>query len=295
MQAADAIRTSQRRPAASRPDVNLYDMPEMMPGAHPGANPVQRERFESRCKTLHRAAEEEEREASDELRAASGEAAKSSDLESMFPSLDPALVRMLYAEAQSPQAAIETLLALAAATNEPGAPMQRAASPPPRDLGVKDISKFPSLVDADGWQITSRRQLESDPNADLGSAWCERAKAGAAAPAPAPSQGQRAPMGAWGQRRKEKAKESEDQADQTEWPTDYEARHQAGQRRALKRAQYGRLRGVVKGSGPRQKIRAEDDSSAESAAEDELVGGIGAANEEGLRDYGASHPEELAD
>jgi len=253
-----------------------------MPGAHPGANSVQRERFESRCKMLHRCADDDEHKAAEELRAASGDAAKSSDLESMFPLLDPCLVRMLYAEAHSPQAALETLLALAAATNEPGAPIQHAASPPPRDLGVEDVHKFPSLCDADGWQIATLRQLENDPDADLGSAWCERAKAGAAAPSPARSPAQRAPMGVWGRPRKGQPQESEDPADQTEWPTDYEVRHKAGQQRALKRAQYGTGgRGrPPKGAGPRQKPRAEDDSPAESSNEEEWAGGAGGGYED---------------
>merc|ERR1712226_1476693 len=82
------------------------------------------------------------------------------DLEVMFPLLDAALVRSIATDVPTPQHAIETLLALNDAMSEPVAGGPRASTPPPRDLGVEDYEKFPSLLDADGWQVVCRKDFE---------------------------------------------------------------------------------------------------------------------------------------
>merc|ERR1719291_460956 len=105
----------------------------MMPGAKPGANPSERWGFEQRCKQLHAESVVEETEKVENTRAASGGTATGDDLVAMFPLLEPSLVRSLAAEARTPQQAIETLLALAAATSEPlgeGEERPRATTPP---------------------------------------------------------------------------------------------------------------------------------------------------------------------
>jgi len=222
-----------RVPCRTRaPDVNVYDIPEMMPGAQAGANPVDRERFEQRCRQLHRDQEHERQQEVATDRLASGSAMAGTELEAMFPTLDPALVRSIYAEAQSPQAGIDTLLQLAASTNEPviisAGEAHPAAKVPPREIGVEDENKFPSLTDADGWQVVGRAQLERDLQGDLGSNWAQKAKIGASAPCPAPAP--RVALGVWGRPRKEKPKEEQKQeSEHHQPPTDYEYRHDVGQ------------------------------------------------------------------
>jgi len=220
------------------PSVNVSDMPELMPGANPKATPAQRVEFEQRCLKLHRDAVHEESGAAWENAAAAGAGATVSDFEAMFPALDPSLVRALIAEAPTSQLAIETLLALAAATAEPVAGSEglpRARTPPPWNLGMEDLNKFPSLVDADGWQITSRRQIERDAEEDLGSVWRDRAKAAADKPGPKAAP----PLVPTVKRRsRHKGFYSGGEPQQTE--TDYDFRKRIGQKRAQNRVQYGR-------------------------------------------------------
>jgi len=248
---AAASATAEKAPRSRAPHVNLSDMPELMPGAQPSANPTQREQFEQRCRKLHRdeiSEEQQERQAADAVtRVAGAGAARSSDLEAMFPMLDPALVRTLYAEALSPQHAIETLLALSAASAEPvaGTVADAKAGPgkPPWQLGVEDETKFPSLVDGGGWQVASQRQIERDPDEDLGSAWRDRAKTAVDIPGPPP--GPRPALvteSAQALRRRTRRSQDDGMEPLTTIMTDYEYRHRVGQMRAKHRQQYGRGR-----------------------------------------------------
>mmetsp|Transcript_110814 Transcript_110814/g.220409 ORF Transcript_110814/g.220409 Transcript_110814/m.220409 type:complete len:273 (+) Transcript_110814:136-954(+) len=226
--------------ASQAPRVNLSDMPELMPGAQPGSNPAQREEFERRCRQIYREEEHETREAALEQRAAAGSGAGASDLEAMFPLLDPGLVRAMHAEAPTPQHAIETLLALnaAMAPGDDEKAVQRAASPPPRQLGVEDHSQFPTLTDGNGWQVVNQTTLDEEPKEELGSIWRDRAKAAADIPAPRAAPPSNAP--AWGA--KQRQRRPKDNADREEYvlPTDYDMRQKLGERRARQRAQYGR-------------------------------------------------------
>jgi len=241
--------------AAPAPRVNLFDVPELLPGAQPSANPAQREEFEQRCRQLHADEEYERREQAAEARAAAGTgpASANSELEAMFPNLDASLVHAIRADAPTAQAAIETLLALsAAAANPAGGDAEEAARVPdlpPRDVGVEDHEKFPALMDAGGWQVGGRRAFDhaaaAVPEADeeLGSAWRDRAKAAAdivpeQRPAPAPRAW--GPQAAAARRRREQPKDGDEGAEQPQPLTDWEFRQKAGQRRAKHRALYGR-------------------------------------------------------
>mmetsp|Transcript_138583 Transcript_138583/g.244840 ORF Transcript_138583/g.244840 Transcript_138583/m.244840 type:complete len:269 (+) Transcript_138583:111-917(+) len=254
------------------PEVNLFDVPELMRGAQPSANPAQREEFEQRCQKLHRdlVAEEEQTRVESGLEASSTSNTET-DLGAMFPMLDAALVRMLAAEAPTPQRAIETLLALAAATAEP---VVSVPSPPARNLGVEDMASFPSLCDSDGWQVVSKQQLERDPNEELGSAWRDRTKA--AAGIPAPRAAQRAPhvAHAGSRRRAPREKDEEHACDQPQWETDYEFRQRIGQKRAWNRTQFGRGRGGGREAGSQADCEAGssvDDAGSGTEADQSRV------------------------
>eukprot|EP00928_Gymnodinium_smaydae_P036757 TRINITY_DN2564_c0_g1_i4.p1 TRINITY_DN2564_c0_g1~~TRINITY_DN2564_c0_g1_i4.p1 ORF type:complete len:220 (+),score=52.21 TRINITY_DN2564_c0_g1_i4:102-761(+) len=181
--------------AASRPHVNLSDIPELMPGAQPSANPAQREHFEQRCIKLH-AEEVEEKQAvaaENQAAAGAGPASAGSGLESMFPNLDPALIRAICSDSPSQQGAIETLLALSAAAAEPhNGTIEKAAVPtlPPLNVGLEDHDKFPSLVDSKGWQVGCERQFDfaermaGGKDEELGSAWRDHAQTAGEIPAP---------------------------------------------------------------------------------------------------------------
>lgn len=263
MAAASATR---KAPARSRqgPDVNLFDMPEMMPGAAPSANPAQREEFEQRCKMLHRDDVNEERAHNANVRVNSGAAATCTELQEMFPMLDPELIRVLCADAPHPQHALETLLALSAAVAEPVSGGEGSAplpDLPPLNLGFEDHEKFPSLTDQNGWQVGSSKLFEKDPEEDLGSAWRDRAKA--AQDLPAPKASPSAPVLA---KRRQKPKDDEDHGD--EFLSAYEHRHTVGQRRARRRAMYGRGKGKGKGVGA--PAEGEEGDGSESEASEDL-------------------------
>lgn len=246
--------------------MNLFDMPELMPGAEPSATPAQREEFEQRCRMLHRTEVSEELEHVTNLRVAAGSDVSSSQLEVMFPALDPALVRTLSSEAPTPQHAIELLLALSAATAEPVAGAEapvRPASPPPLNLCVEDHDKFPVLSDSNGWQVASRHQLERNEDEDLGSAWRDRAKAAKDIPAPRPTM---ATTAVPSRRRPDKPQDCSGDTEKAEiFLTEYEHRHRAGQRRALRRAQYGRGVRGANGSGRGAGHQAGQNSSVRKA------------------------------
>lgn len=247
----------QRR--ARGPFLNLYDMPEMMPGAQPGANPAARELFENRCIKLHRQAEMEEYDEFAEASSASGVGATVQDLAAMFPGLDIDLIRAIVADSASTPA-IETLILLSDVTNE-GRP-EPPTTTPPRELEVGDQAQFPSLCDADGWEVVGHRQLDN-LDGDLGSDWRDRAKSGADAPAPVPV---KRGIGAWGRPRKEKAKKDNQDDEQPYLPTDYDARHSRGQHRAKNRTQYSRGAGR-NGAGCVQARLNDEDAGAGGGAE----------------------------
>eukprot|EP00913_Durusdinium_trenchii_P035419 g33145.t1 len=218
---------------------------QLMPGAQPSANPAAREEFEQRCRQLHRDEEQErlEREYEKSMTAAAKEQASINELQAMFPTLDADLIRIIHAEAPTPQQAVETLLALAAdAAPEGQAPV---ATPPPLDVGMNDEEKFPVLTDANGWQVVSQRLI--DP--------CRQAVQHIPAPT-LPEKVEKTPKKKPKKDEKEATKEVEED---DIFETDYDFRHRIGQNRAKHRARYGRGRGTAsRSSGVEEE---EDDAS----------------------------------
>lgn len=261
--------TQQKAPSRSAraPHVNLFDMPELMPGAQPKANPAQREDFHQRSVLLHREEERDRQAHVAEVRQASGAEVTCAELQAMFPALDASLVAAILVDARSPQHAIETLLALSEAAAEPGPTSEaaRPASPLPRNLGVEDHELFPSLMDADGWQVGSQRLFERDPDEEQGSVWRDRAKAAKDVPAPKVTPA----MHSAARRRPLANKEGySEEAEGGEWMTDYEFRHRVGQRRAKHRAQFGRGKGRALGQA---EAPGTGDAEEEAGSDEEVT------------------------
>jgi len=167
------------------------------------------------------------------MSATSGATANVDALEAMFPNLDSALVRVLASDAASPQLAMETLLALTFAIAEP-----LAAARLPKDIGLEDIDAFPSLVDADGWQVAGQQQLRRSSEEDLGSAWCDRARAIASTPAQRPAVRMAATLATSKKRVSEQDEPIGLEVPQPE--SEYEYRQRLGKQRVQNRAQFGR-------------------------------------------------------
>jgi len=252
--------------------LNFSDVPEMLPGARPRANPSQRAQFERCGLQLHQCDEEERAHEAAGSWAAFGAEATSRELEEMFPMLDPALVRSLRAEATSAQQALETLIAISADTNEPvagsaaegtGTGEVAATELPKLVVGADDHDRFPLLVGADGWQVPAARLEAQDE--ELGSVWRDRAKA--AADKPAPQHSSQAPM-PWGPRKKKQGQQEEGLVEQAQPLTDYECRHLAGERRAKQKVIYSRS---GRGSGTAGQSSAGGGDSAPEGEEEEEV------------------------
>lgn len=219
-----------------RPQMNTWDLAELMPGAQPSANPAQREHFEATCRKLYQQELEDEATCRPRLEiAATALTSEVAQLEAMFPTLEPALIHTMVADSPSLNHAVELLLTLTASISEPVD--CHAFAVPERDLKLTDGMHFPSLMDSEGWEVFGNKHLEQDPQ-DLGSAWRDRAKNAMNLPAQTPKpRAVAAP--AMRQQRQEKHKEFHAEDDLTE----YEARQLAGRRRAERRAQ--RQRGRV--------------------------------------------------
>lgn len=217
--------------SARAPVLNTFDLVEQMPGAQSSANPAQREEFEQRCKKLYNEERQDEGYAAARAPAAAGSKMEVSDMQAMFPSLDADLVRMLCAEAPSPEHALNTLLALAASMGDPGPPGPTVPAP---DIGVDDADKFPCLMDGDGWQVPGTRANLASETEEPTNAWRDRAKAAAALPspqrpAPAPKAARRGPAVP----KKSNDAQQVDGAEYcTELETDFEFRQRRGERRA---------------------------------------------------------------
>lgn len=227
---AAALATGRAHGRSTLPNINLFDIPELMPGARSSATPAERTDFEQRCIQLYADdMEEQYAQAAPVVTDRTAVATTMAELEVMFPDLDPALVRALAADAGTPQQAMETLLALSAATAEPTRPAL-----PPKDLGLQDADAFPSLVDADGWEVASQRLLDRSFEEDLGSAWRDRAKAIASKPAPSSAPGKQS-----GNVKKRAAKQTESGSPEAAQPeTEYEFRQRLGQQRIRNRTRF---------------------------------------------------------
>lgn len=211
-------------PRPRGPELNLSDIPELMPGAEPSANHAKRFEFEERCRALHREEVRDGEEAADLPASPTGKVAAIAELCACFPALDAALVRELVLEAPTVKQAVDTLLAIANVDRQG----DDGGADDDRDLGVEDLGFFPSLSAKENLRAGEPPLCEGGP----GSNWCDRAKAVAAQPAPAAS---RPPRGApsWSSRRRAGAKEEQEQEEEEpQQPlTDYELRHHAAARR----------------------------------------------------------------
>jgi len=213
--------------------LNLSDLPEMMPGARPRATPARRREFEQQSLWVHE--EDTEQRWDSEPTEIGNECA---DLEGMFPTLDPSLVRTLRAEAASLQQAIDTLLSLVS-------PAAQDAVTLPMKPSVQDHGEFPLLTSSDGWQVLpARLDLDED---SIGTGWRDLAKSIAERPAPPKC----SPPARVPKPKKVKNKSDEEPLASALLPTEYDYRHTAGERRVSKKKLHGR------GSSQKATTRAE--------------------------------------
>jgi len=235
------------------PSVNVSDVPELLPGASHSATPAQRELFQRNCWQAYEAerqwldadafgeAEEVNDHSSDTPATASSEQT-AVELEDLFPDIDKALVHSIRMEARSMQQAIETLLVLSAATAE------HVSADSKHSVGSEDYAKFPCLLDASGWQVCSQRRLCTEAGA--GHAWLDLAQAVAKAPSQgqAPRERVRARQTV---RRRQLGQEqaTQEDAQETQMPTDYDLRLLAGQQRATRKGEFRALRTAREESG----------------------------------------------
>jgi len=299
-----------RRHTQGGPTLNTYDVPEMMLGAQPSANSVERERFNQRCKKLW---EDDNRQASEETEVLQHKQAmeRHSQLQTIFPDLDPDMIWKMCHETRSIQEAVDTLLAFSASMSadaaisastdaevasmsadaginastgaEVGANASSATlsvdlatqqpTESPKDGALKDdAGTWPALMDSDGWEVVSYQALQQQGQ-DLGNAWCKTAKDAAHLPAPRPS-----PSTAAQPKQKQKeshgALQTEDCIDEDGLPTDYDLRLMRGQMRASKLA----IKAVARGANqacndaPEQKeqLASECGSSCGMLSESEI-------------------------
>jgi hypothetical protein len=187
MPSAIAHRRSKHQLAA----LNLSDLPELLPGAQPSANPAQREEFEARCRQLSREVLAEVHRGPAPSLAISGVAL--AELGAMFPTVEDRALLAVCEGAASLEGAVEALLLVAATAATGSAGEATVASVPPTmtagdvlesaaaDVGAPAFDEFPILLDADGWQVcSSRAALEAAVEEPL--AWSERARAVASLP-----------------------------------------------------------------------------------------------------------------
>jgi hypothetical protein len=232
-----AMLTREKNEYRSRlPEINLSDIPELMPGALPSANPAARAEFEQCCLQLHAEAVQEAH-----VRVANAPAGcpwRLEDLISMFPGLDPELVHVLTSDASSPEQAVETLVALSAASAE----LVVATGNP--DIGLGSMELFPSLVDSNGWQVVSQHLLDRDPEQDLGTCWSDRAKAAANKPAPSTTKMMRALAPKQRAVKQVAGQVAGEDREMVQPETEYELRQRLGKQRLHKRNRFHALRNV---------------------------------------------------
>lgn len=181
------------------------------------------------------------------------------ELEAMFPTLDAALVRSLAAESPSLERAVDTLMALAASTEEPVAQPEV----PPRDTGLNDVSKFPSLTKG-GREPPGGHSTELGKEKEESTDWRDRAKSAAALPDPAPGRRQLAVA----QARKRASAPAEADPHSDAYPggrcadvyaDEHAVRQERGQRRAKRIAERRAARGGVRGQ---RVAEAEEDGES---------------------------------
>lgn len=221
--------------------VNCSDLPELMPTEQLSRHNLRSNDFEDRAFGLL-----EERELDQWTEFDREQRTTQSDiLVSMFPTLDPSLIRTLYEEAGCHLRAIETLLFLAAAAEQrvsTGVASSVAATKPQHDVGLGSLDHFPELCDSQdlqgwqGWHVVSDRKLVHYAADTIGGTWRDRAQAAADQPAPRVVRAP-APVGEPAQRaqRREAQHKDMDSDEPLCMEAEYELRHSMGQKRAERR------------------------------------------------------------
>lgn len=92
------------------------------------------------------------------------------DFETMFPSFEPSLLQAIVAESPSWEKALEVLLALA----DDNIVVDVCSSPIAKDP-VTDHVGFPTLLDADGWEVVCGVDVEEEQDIS----WCDVVRAAA--------------------------------------------------------------------------------------------------------------------
>jgi hypothetical protein len=271
-----------KRPTQDRPSLNLYDIPEMMAGAQPSANSVDRERFNQRCRKLWEEDDEHVSEAPKVLQHSSA-ADRFSQLENAFPDLDPELIWNMCHETANVQQIVDTLLALSASMSSdtsgpsPDAKMlvdlqsEQQPSKTVQERVPQNGSAWPALLSSDGWEIVNYQALEDQ---DLGSAWSKTAKDAAPLPAPRPSRGT-AVQTKQKQKESKSARDANDDIEEDCLPTDYELRHARGHMRATKLATKSVARGGNRACNnapqEREHLASESGDSVDMVSEASLL------------------------
>lgn len=284
MLAARKSTATARRQVQHGLTLNISDMPEMMPGAQPSANSVDRDRFSHRCIAMWNELQDENRQKAEERasRQAQDDVERYSQLQTMFPNLDSELVWNICQERCNIQNAVDTLLSISNETSadDCGTGIQgkeatgvcakalgSTQSPSVTDvhpISQDDSASWPVLMDSHGWEIVNYQALEQQQ--DLGSAWCKTAKNAASLPIPAgkptPSKSLKAknnhqePQGALSSMDRI---EEDSTADDL---TDYELRQIRGQMRASK---LGKKAGVRKATQPaNNQVEYQDEVGSQS-------------------------------
>lgn len=240
-----------RRPTQDRPSLNLYDIPEMMEGAQPSANSVARDRFNQRCRKLWEEGNEYASEACQNFQYGNTAADRYSQLEKMFPELDPELIWGMCQETTNVQQIADTLLTLSTSmassagstvADEAAVGSSSGCESPERTnsmMAVEQVPQndggaWPALLDSEGWEIVNYQALQQQEQ-DLGTAWSKTAKDAAHLPAPRPSH-TTAVQTKQHQKESQRTIDANDSIEEDSFPTDYELRHMRGQMRATKLA-----------------------------------------------------------
>lgn len=239
-----ARRSNRPERRSRKPVANFSDVPDLAPWAHGWPTSSLSGHLEQRCREVYRESEEAQWTV-EELPAASSSHDERELLECMFPELEPQLVQELYAEATSPDQAIDTLLTLATATPKSWAAIHSASScalpPLARDMGLGNHEQFPSLLDSQGWQVVSGRKLVHDA---VGTMWRDCAQRAVdsidktTAPAPAISAVRtREAKVTFIPTQQRLLRPDQNVEERIPLETEYEFRQRVGQRRAQERAQ----------------------------------------------------------
>lgn len=223
------MRAARSAPKFEDRTLNMSDVPEMMPGARPGANPTERSHFEEACKKLWRAETKERKAAArrQNTRVSLNAAERFSQLEAMFPDVDTALIHALCSEGRSTEEVVGTLVTLCAPMTEA---VDDRLAPQSLSVRLEDEGRWPVLVDSAGWQVMNPRQMNEAEEA--GSDWCKRAKEVARLPT-----GKSAPRpDIQSRRRKELCPKEEVHFEESSPLTDYDFRQEKGAQRAKRLA-----------------------------------------------------------